>query len=156
AAFEDVANQPPRGFRCQRLVHVTGYARVRLDYLSSYGLSAKLRPGPPQTPRRAPPRRYVFASTPPALLPFSTSLRPRGGTPFSNNRFPLPSTTGNVQMRCSSMSSAAISACSSSLLPQMCSAGPSEALSWRTPSIPPTRCDFSQPRRSSVLVTTYF
>ena len=44
-------------------------------------------------------------------------------------------------MRCSSTRSAAISACSNWLLPQMCNAGPSDAFSRRTSSMPLMRCD---------------
>src|SRR5262249_45573028 len=59
---------------------------------------------------------------------------------------------------CSSTNSAAISVCSNSLLPQICNAGPSDALSWRTSSTtsPSIRCDFSQSKWSRLRVTTYF
>src|ERR671911_451233 len=62
------------------------------------------------------------------------SSRPAGTVPPSNRRFPLPSTSGKVQRRSSS-----ISPCSSSVwirfaLPCTCSSGPSSSLSARTPS----------------------
>jgi hypothetical protein len=41
---------------------------------------------------------------------------------------------------------------------QICNAGPSDALSWRTSSTtsPSIRCDFSQSKRWRLRVTTYF
>jgi hypothetical protein len=61
-------------------------------------------------------------------------------------------------MRYSSTSSAAISVCSNSLLPQMCNAGPSDAFSRRTSSTtsPPMCFEFSQSSWSRLRVTTYF
>src|SRR5581483_5270618 len=107
---------------------------------------------------RGPAGWYVLTRTPPGVLRVSTRVRPRGGTPFSNSRFPLPSTSGNTQMRYSSTRSAAISVCSNWLLPQICNADPSDALSWRTSSTtsPLIGCDFSQSKRSRLRVTTYF
>src|SRR4029077_11690483 len=85
--------------------------------------------------------RYVLMRTPLGVLRVSTRGRPPDGTPFSNSRFPSPSTNGKTQMRYWSTSSAAISVCSNSLLPQMCNAGPSDAFSRRTSS---TDLDFSR------------
>ena len=76
--------------------------------------------------------RYVFMRTPFGVLRVSTRARPRGGTPFSNNRFPLPSTTGATHMRYSSTRSAAISVCSNLPLPQICNSGPCDAFSRQT------------------------
>src|ERR1043166_9312445 len=93
---------------------------------------------------RGPAGWYVLTRTPRGVLRVATRVRPLGGTPFSNSRFPSPSTTGNIQMRFSSTRSAAISVCSNSLLPQICNSGPSDVLSWRTSSTtsPSIRCDF--------------
>src|SRR5262245_26052384 len=101
---------------------------------------------------------YVLTRPPLGVLRVSTRVRPRGGTPSSNSRFPSPSTSGNTQMRYSSTSSAAISVCSNPLLPQTCNAGPSDALSWRSSATtsPSIRCDVFQSKRSRLRVTTYF
>jgi hypothetical protein len=100
----------------------------------------------------------VLTRTPLGVLRVLIRVRPSGGTPFSNSRFPSPSTSGNTQMRNSSTSLAAISVCSNSLLPQTCNAGPSDAFSWRTSSTTSLsiRCDFSQSKRWRLRVTTYF
>lgn len=88
----------------------------------------------------------------------STSFSLRGGTPFSNRRLPPPSTTGAIQKRYSSTRPAAISACSTTLLPQTCNSGPFDFFSRRTAATtsPPRRCDFSQPRPLDRCVMTYF
>lgn len=44
-----------------------------------------------------PAERYVMMRTPVVVLFDLTSVKLRGGTPFSNNRFPPPRTTGATQ-----------------------------------------------------------
>jgi hypothetical protein len=71
------------------------------------------------------PDGYVLTRTPLGVPRVSTRVRPRGGTPFPNSAF-LRRAPAQIP-RCDTRRR--VTVCSNWLLPQICNAGPSDALS---------------------------
>src|ERR671912_1599283 len=85
------------------------------------------------------------------------SLKARGSLLSAKRRLPLPSSSGNVNVRISSTRPAASNECTSSVLPCVTSAGPSSCFSFAT-SLAPSRNSTEpfQVRSAPLRVATYF
>src|SRR5262249_8668020 len=133
-------------------VYCPGVARrLRRAISASVGSSHSNEPGP-----MVPARSYTVIVTPVLDTLLSTSSSPAGIVPLPKRRFPLPSTSGKIQRRSSSIRSCLSRVWSKSGLPWTWISGPSSVLSAATYSAtsPLISVELFQSACSSVLEAT--